>query len=40
MVARAGNVFDDQGRMTDAQVRDRLKDFLAGLADFVGAQSG
>jgi NAD(P)H-dependent FMN reductase len=39
-VARAGNVFDDQSRMTDAQVRDRLKNFLDGFAAFVGAPSG
>ncbi|QDY70377.1 NADPH-dependent FMN reductase [Qingshengfaniella alkalisoli] len=40
MVARAGSVFDDQGRMTNEQMRDRLKTFLAGFAAFAGAQSG
>lgn len=40
MVARAGSVFNDQGRMTDEQMRDRLKDFLAGFVAFAGAQSG
>ncbi|MCP1169525.1 NADPH-dependent FMN reductase [Limimaricola litoreus] len=39
MVARAGNVFDDQGRMTDDQMRDRLKRFLAGFSAFAAAQS-
>ena len=37
MVARAGSVFDDQGRMTDDKMRDRLKTFLAGFGDFIGA---
>lgn len=39
MVARAGGVFDDRGRMTDEQMRDRLKEFLAGFVAFVRAQS-
>lgn len=39
MVARAGGVFDDQGRMTDDGMRERLKTFLAGFADFVGSRS-
>ncbi|WP_116600084.1 NADPH-dependent FMN reductase [Primorskyibacter marinus] len=34
MVARAGNVFDDEGRMTDEQMRERLKKFLAGFVAF------
>jgi hypothetical protein len=37
MVARAGDAFDDQGRMTDDRVRERLKQFLAGFVAFVGA---
>ena len=40
MVARAGDVFDDQLRMTDDQMRERLKTFLAGFADFTRSQSG
>ncbi len=39
VVARAGSVFDDQGRIMDEQMRDRLKTFLAGFAAFAGAQS-
>lgn len=39
MVARAGSVFDDQGRMTDDQMRKRLKTFLAGFSAFVESQS-
>jgi NAD(P)H-dependent FMN reductase len=34
MVARAGSVFDDEGRMTDEQMRERLKKFLAGFVAF------
>ncbi|WP_313137961.1 NADPH-dependent FMN reductase [Paracoccus jeotgali] len=40
MVSRAGSVFDDQGRLTDEQTRLRLAVFLAGFADFAGAQRG
>lgn len=37
MVARAGNVFDDEGRMTDEQMRERLENFLAGFVAFAAA---
>ncbi|WP_417233162.1 NADPH-dependent FMN reductase [Brevundimonas sp.] len=40
MVARAGKVFDDQGRMTDEAIRDRLKTFLAGFSDVVTGRAG
>lgn len=39
MVARAGNVFDDQGNMTDDQMRERLKRFLAGFSNFAGPKA-
>lgn len=39
MVARAGNVFDDQGNMTDSQMRERLKHFLAGFSNFAGSRA-
>jgi NAD(P)H-dependent FMN reductase len=39
MVTRAGNVFDDQGRMTDDKMRERLKTFLAGFSEFAASQS-
>ncbi|MGV8943849.1 NADPH-dependent FMN reductase [Thermomonas sp.] len=39
MVARAGNVFDDQGNMTDDQMRERLKRFLAGFSNFAGSRA-
>jgi chromate reductase len=35
MVSRAGDVFDDQGRLTDDRMRERLKEFLAGFVAFV-----
>ncbi|MFP7571750.1 NADPH-dependent FMN reductase [Marivita sp. S2033] len=34
MVARAANVFDDEGRLTDKQIRQRLETFLAGFVAF------
>lgn len=39
MVARAGNVFDDQGNMTDDQMRERLKRFLVGFSNFAGPKA-
>ncbi|MFN3278262.1 MAG: NADPH-dependent FMN reductase [Paracoccus hibiscisoli] len=32
MVSRAGDLFDDQGTLTDDKTRDRLADFIAGFA--------
>ncbi|WP_281981842.1 NADPH-dependent FMN reductase [Thalassorhabdomicrobium marinisediminis] len=40
MVARAGNVFDDAGQMTDAQMRDRLERFLQGFVAFAASDAG
>lgn len=37
MVARAGDVFDEEGRMTDDQIRERLETFLAGFVAFASA---
>ena len=37
MVARAGNVFDEEGRMTDEQTRERLERFLTGFVAFAAA---
>lgn len=37
MVSRAGGLFDDQGRLTDAGTRTRLADFLQGFAAFTRA---
>ncbi len=39
MVARAGDVFDDQGNMTDDQLRERLKRLLAGFSNFAGSRA-
>jgi chromate reductase, NAD(P)H dehydrogenase (quinone) len=36
MVSRAGSVFDADGNLTDAATRERLRDFVAGFAAFVG----
>ncbi len=36
MVSRAGGVFDQDGQMTDDDVKHRLQEFLAGFAAFVG----
>jgi len=35
-VSRAQGVFDDSGTVTDAGVKDRLRDFLRGLVAFAG----
>jgi len=35
MVARAGTVFDAEGRLTDEAIRKRLQDFIAGFVAFV-----
>lgn len=40
MVARAASVFGDRSRMTDKQMRERLKTFLEGFVAFASAQSG
>lgn len=40
MVARAGDVFDDDGHMQDAQTRARLETFLAGFTAFAAASTG
>ena len=37
-VSRAGEVFDANGAIKDARVRDQLRAFLAGFAAFVAAQ--
>lgn len=39
MVARAGSVFDDQGRMTDDAMKARLRTFLAGFSAFAASSS-
>lgn len=33
-VSRAGNVFDNKGRLIDEQVRDQLREFIEGFARF------
>ena len=35
-LAGAGQAFDAQGRLTDEKLRDVVKQFMSGLADFVG----
>ena len=35
-VSRAGDVFDKDGKLVDERVRDQLRKFLAGFAEFVG----
>ncbi|MGD8710132.1 MAG: NADPH-dependent FMN reductase [Ectothiorhodospiraceae bacterium] len=35
MVSRAGRVFDDEGGLTDSQVRDQLRQYVEGFAAFV-----
>lgn len=35
MVSRAGNMFDDAGELVDEQVREQLRQFVAGFAEFV-----
>jgi hypothetical protein len=39
-VSRAGEVFDANGALKDARVREQLRAFLAGFAAFVAAQRG
>lgn len=39
MVARTGEVFDEQTRMTDVRIRERLKIFLSGFAEFARSQA-
>lgn len=36
MASRASGLFDEQGRLTDASTRDRLRDFIAGFVAFLG----
>jgi hypothetical protein len=36
-VARAGDVFNDEGTLVDERVRDQLKKYLAGFCEFVVA---
>jgi NAD(P)H-dependent FMN reductase len=36
-VSRAGDVFDAQGALVDERIREQLKKFLAGFAEFVAA---
>ena len=38
LVSRAGSVFDAQGEITDAAVRDSLAKFLAGFVAFTGGR--
>jgi chromate reductase, NAD(P)H dehydrogenase (quinone) len=38
MVSKANTVFDSEGRITDAKVRDNLKDYVEGFIGFVYAQ--
>ncbi|HUQ50621.1 MAG TPA: NADPH-dependent FMN reductase [Gammaproteobacteria bacterium] len=38
-VSRAGDVFDANGRMVDPRMREQLKKYLAGFAEFVTASS-
>ena len=35
LVSRAGNVFDAQGNITDAAVRQQLEQYLQGFVGFV-----
>ena len=35
-VANAGSLFDKDGKLVDERVRDQLRKFLAGFAEFVG----
>jgi hypothetical protein len=37
LVSGAGKVFDPSGVLTDADVRKRLQDFIAGFAAFIAA---
>lgn len=38
MVPRAGEAFDDQGRLTDPSLRRRLQEFVQGFADFTARE--
>jgi chromate reductase, NAD(P)H dehydrogenase (quinone) len=40
MVARAGGLFDGEGRLTDAATRDRLKAYLAGFVSVIDREHG
>lgn len=35
LVSRAGSVFDQAGNLTDEAIKDRLRQFMQGFADFV-----
>jgi NAD(P)H-dependent FMN reductase len=35
MASRASGLFDDDGKLTDDAIRDRLRDYLAGFVSFV-----
>ena len=37
MVSRAGDLFDDQGNLTDDKTRERLAEFVAGFAGSIGS---
>jgi hypothetical protein len=37
LVSRARDVFDQAGNMTDEQTRGRLRAFLHGFVEFIGA---
>jgi NAD(P)H-dependent FMN reductase len=39
LVSGAGRVFDEDGRLTDEQIRERLKIFMAGFETFIGNKS-
>lgn len=39
MVSRAGDAFDGEGALTDAATESRLREFLAGFAGYLRAQS-
>lgn len=39
MVSRANTVFDAEGRITDAKIRQNLKEYVAGFIGFVYAQT-
>jgi hypothetical protein len=39
LVSRAGDVFDKSGNMVDESVREQLRKFLRGFAEFAAAQS-
>jgi chromate reductase, NAD(P)H dehydrogenase (quinone) len=40
LVSRAGSVFDAQGEITDAAVRDSVRKFLAGFVAYAGSRRG